>query len=138
MRVNYICRLSLLQHRATATLKSMNPHTFSSYTHCTIHHLLPKAGCLCFAQKKPLLPHHMQTSNHGKFIVNAGLNQIPNPIYRKYRRSNTDTQISVHMSTEDTDTDNTAVILKGYPIRHQISYRPSPTDMIDSQLVDSN
>ena len=114
MRVNYICRLSLLQNTATATLKSMNPHTFSNYTHYAIYHLLPKAGCLCFVKKKPLLPHHMQTSNHGEFIVNAGLNHIPNPICRKYRGSYTDTQISVHMSTEDTD--NTAEILHGYRI----------------------
>ena len=118
MRLNYICRLSLLQHRATATLKSMNPHTFSNI-HITQFIIYYPRQDVCVLHRRSLSFHTIcRHSILAKFILITGINHIPNSIYRKYRQSNTDTRIPVYMNTEDTDIDNTAVILKGYPIRH--------------------
>ena len=105
----------------------MNPHiTLYLVKLYTIYHLVLKAGCLCFA-------HHIQTSNPGKFIRNVGLNHIPSPIYQKYRQSKTDTCIWVHMSTEDTNADDTAVILHGCPI----SYDTGPALLYTKYLLNS-
>ena len=90
MRVNNICRLSLLQHRATATLKSMNAHTFFCYTHYTNSSFITQGrmSVFCKEEASPSTPYadiqpwQVYSKRRIKPYTEPHMSKIPRIIYR--------------------------------------------------------
>ena len=95
----------------TPTLKFLNPYTFLSLLYTFII-IIPRQVVCVWHEFSPFTSY--TDTQPWQICTKVKLNHILNPIYRKYRLSKANKRISVHMSTQDTDNDDTATILHEY------------------------